>query len=89
MERRTKDPSEAIVLRLDSSKANVQLGWKPLLDIEQAVDMTVDWYRQYARDPHDMRSFSIDQIDRYVDLWHGAPSAKPENLVRTEVASCA
>jgi len=89
VERRTKDPSEAIVLRLDSSKANVQLGWKPLLDIEQAVDMTVDWYRQYARDPRDMRSFSINQIDRYVDLWHGATGAKSDNLVRTEAASCA
>jgi CDP-glucose 4,6-dehydratase len=89
VERRTRDPSEAVVLRLDSSKANVELGWKPLLDIGQAVDMTVDWYRQYARDPRKMRSFSLDQIDRYVDLWHGASGVKPDVFAGTEAASCA
>ena len=38
-------PHEAALLRLDSSLAREQLGWRPRLDLKQALQWTVDWYK--------------------------------------------
>lgn len=40
-------PHEAGLLRLDSSKANCELGWMPLLSLEQALDWVSEWYFSY------------------------------------------
>jgi CDP-glucose 4,6-dehydratase len=37
-------PQEAQSLALDVSKAKRVLGWKPMINLDRAVDMTVDWY---------------------------------------------
>lgn len=58
-------PHEAGVLRLDSTKARSLLGWRPVLDLDAAVQLTTDWYRAHAAGGTDMRRFTIDQIDRY------------------------
>ena len=39
---------EALLLSLDSTKARIELNWKPLLDIEDSIELTVDWYKKYA-----------------------------------------
>jgi len=41
------EPHETKLLSLDISKATFVLGWKPKLNIEQAIDMTVEWYKTY------------------------------------------
>ena len=38
---------EAKLLALDISKARFLLGWKPTLDIEETIEMTVEWYKKY------------------------------------------
>jgi len=55
---------EAGVLRLDSSQARTQLGWRPRLSIEEALDLTATWYRELGRDA-DARSMTLAQIDAY------------------------
>jgi CDP-glucose 4,6-dehydratase len=40
-------PLEAGWLRLDSSKAQARLGFKPVWDIDQTLSMTASWYRQF------------------------------------------
>jgi len=40
-------PHESNMLSLDVTKAEKVLGWKPILTIEKAVEMTVLWYKQY------------------------------------------
>lgn len=42
-----KNPPEANLLRVDSSKAAFRLGWSPRLDTLRAVQWTADWYRRY------------------------------------------
>lgn len=39
---------EATALRLDISKARMQLGWAPMLTLSDTVNMTVDWYKATA-----------------------------------------
>lgn len=38
---------EANLLCLDCTKARVKLGWEPKLNIDGAVEYTVDWYKNY------------------------------------------
>lgn len=40
-------PHEAGLLYLDSSKAREWLGWRPVWQLDDALDATVDWYRAY------------------------------------------
>jgi CDP-glucose 4,6-dehydratase len=56
---------EAHYLRLDSTKANVQLGWMPKLDIKQSVAMTVSWYKRRLTGEN-MRDFSLGQIATFM-----------------------
>ena len=39
---------EATLLQLDSTKAQVQLGWRPRWDFREALAATVEWYQQAA-----------------------------------------
>ncbi len=37
---------EAGLLRLDISKAQAKLSWKPLMTCDQAIEMTINWYKR-------------------------------------------
>lgn len=57
-------PHEATLLRLDSSKARSELGWKPRLRLNEALTMIVDWHRHVAGNG-DAREISLRQIDDF------------------------
>jgi CDP-glucose 4,6-dehydratase len=57
-------PYEANVLKVDASKARARLGWAPRLDLDQALDWTIDWYRAF--DGGDAAALCIGQIDRFI-----------------------
>jgi CDP-glucose 4,6-dehydratase len=57
-------PHEARYLKLDSSRARQRLGWSPLLDLDAALQATVDWYAQ-LRDGADMRDVTLGQIEAF------------------------
>lgn len=52
------------LLRLDSSKARIELGWKPRLKIEAALDWTIAWYRAWNQGDN-MAEFTKKQIVEY------------------------
>jgi CDP-glucose 4,6-dehydratase len=58
---------EAHYLKLDSSKARTELGWRPRLNLETALDWTLRWHRQ-CQNGADMASETRAQIDRYEQL---------------------
>jgi CDP-glucose 4,6-dehydratase len=41
-------PHEAGLLSLDVAKAARELGWRPVWDVEKAVDVTVEWYLRWS-----------------------------------------
>lgn len=57
---------EATFLKLDCSKARAKLNWHPQLEIENALQMTIDWYQKCLSRKEDMRSFSLHQINEYI-----------------------
>jgi CDP-glucose 4,6-dehydratase len=57
---------EAGILRLDSSKALTQLGWRPRWDLIRAIEETVLWYRAWS-DGKPMREYSLACLAAYAD----------------------
>jgi CDP-glucose 4,6-dehydratase len=62
-------PPETGVLRLDSAKARRELGWQPVLSIDDALQWTVEWYRARER-KDDLRETTLAQIRRYEQKRH-------------------
>ena len=62
---------EAKLLSLDISKARFKLGWKPTLDIDKTIEMTIEWYKQYKTE--EVYKICDQQIDNFIktgaDLW--------------------
>jgi CDP-glucose 4,6-dehydratase len=57
-------PHEARSLRLDSSKARAQLGWRPRYELVEAVQTTVDWYRRFFNGEN-ARELTLSQLRAY------------------------
>lgn len=60
-------PHEATYLKLDISKVRGRLGWAPVLTLSEALQMIVNWYRDYKNES-DMRHAVLDQIATYTSL---------------------
>ncbi len=58
---------EAKFLSLDINKAKYKLNWKPLLTIEETVNFTIDWYKNYKR--QDVLNLCSNQIEHYMKIW--------------------
>lgn len=57
-------PHEAHYLRLDASKAQRELGWKPRLGLKDAIAWSADWYRKQAAGAP-ARELCLAQIAQY------------------------
>jgi CDP-glucose 4,6-dehydratase len=58
--------AEAGLLKLDIAKATSLLPWKPMLDFEQTIALTADWYRDFHRGG-DAAALVKAQIAGYAD----------------------
>lgn len=55
-------PHEAGLLQLDISKAMQELNWQPKLNSKEAIEWTIDWYKQ----PNDNKlAYTLQQIKTY------------------------
>ena len=60
---------EAGLLKLNCDKALMDLKWQPILEFEETVLMTVEWYRHYYQNSTEsMYNFTISQIEQYARL---------------------
>ncbi len=58
------EPHEAKLLSLDISKANFNLKWFPVWDIDKTIEKTVCWYKDYQKkDPY---KICVNQIDEFM-----------------------
>ena len=63
----TKQPHEAGLLKLDSSKAKTKLGWMPRWKLETALSKTVEWHQAW-RNQKDMAAITNSQIQAYSNV---------------------
>ena len=58
---------EAGLLKLNCDKALFDLEWHSVLNFEETIKMTVEWYKEYYQSQNNsMYDFSIGQIEEYV-----------------------
>jgi len=57
-------PHEARYLKLDCSKAKVELGWSPRWNLEKAIDTIIEWTMLYNKNK-DLREVCLAQIEEY------------------------
>lgn len=67
VKREENAPHEASLLRLATEKVKKVFGWKSVWDIEEAVKKTVEWTKEWQRDPsaENIRRVMERQIDSY------------------------
>ena len=58
---------EAKYLGLDCSKARRILDWRPMIDIDKAINFTIDWYRAYYDKSEDINEYTKNQINKYLE----------------------
>jgi CDP-glucose 4,6-dehydratase len=57
---------EATFLKLDSSKARAEIGWRPQLRLSECLQMVIKWYKA-CRNNDDLKNFSLAQIQTYME----------------------
>jgi CDP-glucose 4,6-dehydratase len=62
-----QDWTEAHTLDLNCSMTNKNLGWRPALDLQETVDWTANWYREWYADRSTaaVRALTETQIENY------------------------
>ena len=58
---------ETAALSISSTKARIELGWRPTLSLDDAIDLTVDWYRTALSAPENLAALSRAQIENHSD----------------------
>lgn len=67
-------PHEATYLKLDCARAHNLLGWRPALDLTGALQLIVEWFKQW-RAGSNMQQITLDQIAAYQRISkYGAPN---------------
>ena len=67
---------EASLLFLDISKSRFKLGWNPILNIDDTIDYTIDWYKNYKY--KDCYNICKEQVSKYTNLKESAYGDKNE-----------
>ena len=58
--------NEAETLKLSITKAKHKLGWKPRYRVKEALQLTVDWYKEWLN-TGDMNTITLNQINKYME----------------------
>jgi CDP-glucose 4,6-dehydratase len=67
-DRKGQQVHEANFLKLDCTKSQNLLGWSPLYQVDEAIETTLQWYRNYYNAPDSSSyDFTLAQIQAYVN----------------------
>jgi len=61
---------EANFLKLDIGKALFYLNWKPILSLNEAIEDTIQWYKDFYRKNKDPYKLCIKQIESYEEKFN-------------------
>lgn len=57
---------EATLLMLNINKAKTRLGWHPRLNLQQCIELVVDWYKRYKTE--DVYHLCLEEINIYTNV---------------------
>jgi CDP-glucose 4,6-dehydratase len=62
-------PHEAKLLKLNCDKAHSELQWRAVLNLDDGLKMTADWYKGFYRENQnkDIYSLCVEQLHTYID----------------------
>jgi CDP-glucose 4,6-dehydratase len=63
----SNQPHEATLLQLDISKAKQKLNWTPVLNSSQAIQWTMEWYKEVMNGANPLE-LTISQVNQYCRL---------------------
>ncbi len=66
VEKQERKSHEAKYLKLDCSKAKVELNWNPRWTVAQAIEKVVSWIKAYEKGK-EMKSYCLKQITEYME----------------------
>lgn len=55
---------EAKLLMLNINKAKIRLEWKPRMNMQQCIELVVDWYKRYKNE--DVYALCIEEINKFI-----------------------
>lgn len=58
-------PHEAMLLKVDSTRARTLLGWRPRLSLNLALEWIVEWQKEFETAPERSARLTLDQIARF------------------------
>jgi CDP-glucose 4,6-dehydratase len=61
-------PYESGLLKLNCDKALHHLRWHAVMDFEDTVRMTAQWYRAYYQNPTQIATTTLSQIEAYTEI---------------------
>ena len=61
-------PYEAGLLKLNCDKALNLLEWHPVMNFEQTLQMTVEWYQSFYKNFNNSKKETFNQIQRYTEF---------------------
>ncbi|MCR4431959.1 MAG: CDP-glucose 4,6-dehydratase [Tepidanaerobacteraceae bacterium] len=76
---KSEHPHEAKLLKLDISKARFNLKWKPVYNVYEAIEKTINWYKAYYNGKTNMKAYTEYQIKEYIE------NAKSKKIIWSEV----
>jgi len=64
----SSQPHEAGLLKLDTSKARIFLGWKPVYNIYETIKKTINWYKYFYNgvEKEKLSKITINEIWNYI-----------------------
>lgn len=64
---KNENPHEAMSLKLDISKAKVNLKWNPKYNVHKAINETINWYKEYYSGNININKYTERQIKKYFE----------------------
>jgi len=64
----SSQPHEASLLKLDTSKARIFLGWKPVYNIYETIKRTINWYKNFynSTEKKKLYKITVSEIREYM-----------------------
>ena len=56
---------EANLLMLNINKAKNRLGWYPRMNMQQCMELVVDWYKRYRTE--DVYGLCVEEINKFIE----------------------